>query len=360
MSIDIEKLIRLNKLISVHFRKKHIIVLDPKQREECGDNEELKEDIIYDPTEWTLPEKLHTYVENLSEENQLTNEDKILLIFEKLCKDYVYDDNLISYIKKVDDDVFSLPDWYGRDVDQEWEKNREPHNRRICFELSRYLAEALKELLKDNDAFNMCILWNKNLTHYFVGLTCRDYSIALDTDDFFNIKDLTRLKTGLTPKGVTVLEDRKGKFKNALERFNEGKTEDAINKIEEETADFTETQNPNELNEEIVFLKKAMEVLATKYNVDSQGIFEYMKEIIDIRLGSENREKIWKKIEGETNTSTRYIRCLVINMDGQKYLIDGDERVLRPFNEEELNKKRPTFIPYSDLSRGGFDYYDGT
>lgn len=180
MSIDIEKLIRLNKLISVHFRKKHIIVLDPKQREECGDNEELKEDIIYDPTEWTLPEKLHTYVENLSEENQLTNEDKILLIFEKLCKDYVYDDNLISYIKKVDDDVFSLPDWYGRDIDHEWEKNREPHNRRICFELSRYLAEALKELLKDNDAFNMCILWNKNLTHYFVGLTCRDYSIALD------------------------------------------------------------------------------------------------------------------------------------------------------------------------------------
>lgn len=122
MSIDIEKLIRLNKLISVHFRKKHIIVLDPKQREECGDNEELKEDIIYDPTEWTLPEKLHTYVENLSEENQLTNEDKILLIFEKLCKDYVYDDNLISYIKKVDDDVFSLPDWYGRDIDHEWEK----------------------------------------------------------------------------------------------------------------------------------------------------------------------------------------------------------------------------------------------
>lgn len=119
MSIDIEKLIRLNKLISVHFRKKHIIVLDPKQKKQGRHNEELKEDIIYDPVEWELPEKLHTYVNSLSEENQLTNEDKILLIFEKLCKDYVYDDNLISYIKKVDDDVFSLPDWYGRDVDQE-------------------------------------------------------------------------------------------------------------------------------------------------------------------------------------------------------------------------------------------------
>ena len=34
MSIDIEKLIRLNKLISVHFRKKHIIVLDPKQKKQ--------------------------------------------------------------------------------------------------------------------------------------------------------------------------------------------------------------------------------------------------------------------------------------------------------------------------------------
>ena len=84
MSIDIEKLIRLNKLISVHFRKKHIIVLDPKQKKQGRHNEELKEDIIYDPVEWELPEKLHTYVNSLSEENQLTNEDKILLIFEKL------------------------------------------------------------------------------------------------------------------------------------------------------------------------------------------------------------------------------------------------------------------------------------
>lgn len=48
MSIDIEKLIRLNKLISVHFRKKHIIVLDPKQKKQGRHNEELKEDIIYD------------------------------------------------------------------------------------------------------------------------------------------------------------------------------------------------------------------------------------------------------------------------------------------------------------------------
>lgn len=31
---------------------------------------------------------------------------RVLMIFEKICKDYVYDDNLISYIKKVDDDVF--------------------------------------------------------------------------------------------------------------------------------------------------------------------------------------------------------------------------------------------------------------
>jgi len=39
---------------------------------------------------------------------ELSNEEKILLVYEKLCYDYVYDDNLISYIQKVDDDIFSL------------------------------------------------------------------------------------------------------------------------------------------------------------------------------------------------------------------------------------------------------------
>lgn len=210
MSINIEKLDGLNKLVSLYFKRKHSIVLNPEEK--INDKDELNEDIIYDEASWKITNELQEYIDKLSEDDKLSVEDKILSTYEKLCKDYVYDDNLISYIKKIDDDVFSLPDWYGRDVDQEWEKNREQHNRRICFELSRYLAKALTELLKDNNDYNICIFWNKNLTHYFVGLTCNDYSLVLDLDDFFNIKDLTRIKADLTAEGIVILEDYENKF----------------------------------------------------------------------------------------------------------------------------------------------------
>lgn len=369
MSINIEKLDELNKLVSLSFKRKHSIVLNPEEK--INDKDELNEDIIYDEASWKITNELQEYIDMLSEDDKLSVEDKILSTYEKLCKDYVYDDNLISYIKKIDDDVFSLPDWYGRDVDQEWEKNREQHNRRICFELSRYLAKALTELLKDNNDYNICIFWNKNLTHYFVGLTCNDYSLVLDLDDFFNIKDLTRIKADLTAEGIVILEDYENKFKNALDKFNEGRSEYAIKKVEDEISNDNTNSNHNtekdsdksdkkEENEDIVFFKKAIEVLTKKYDIDSQGIYEYMKEIVDIKLGPDGREKIWKKIDGNTKESTRYIRCLVLNIDNEKYVIDVDEKIVRPFDEKELTEKRARFVPYKELSRGGFDYYDGT
>ena len=229
MSIDIEKAKKLNDLISLKFKKRHKIVLDPDDRSQYEENSD--EDIIYDKGEWNIPEEFNSYIQELSADDQLTTEDKILKVFEKVCTDYIYDDNLISYIKKVDDDVFYVPKWYGQEVDEEWEKNRETHNRRVCFELSRYLTKALTELLKNNDDYNICIYWNEDLTHYITGLTCDDYSITLDTDDFFNIKDLTRLKTGLTAEGINILEDKDDKFKKALDRFNEGRSKYSTEKI---------------------------------------------------------------------------------------------------------------------------------
>lgn len=50
---------------------------------------------------------------------------------------------------------------------------------------------------------------------------------------------------------------------------------------------------------------------------------------------------------------------LIFNIGNQKYLIDTDASVVRPFDENELTEKRAHFIAYKDLSRGGFDYYDG-
>ena len=363
MSINIAKFNKLNELVSLEFRRKHTIVLNPDKKEDIHE-----EDIIYDKANWKITDELKKYVDELSQNNDLSIEDKILYIYEKICKDYVYDDNLISYIKKIDEDVFSIPDWYGRDVDQEWEKNRENHNRRICFELSRYLAKALDELLKENKDYDVCILWNKNLTHYFVVLTSNEYTLALDVDDFFNIKDLTRVKADLTIEGIQILEDNKNKFKNALEKFNDGKNEYAIKKVEDKIntnnvkskEKFQNKDQAKTEDDEVKFLAKAMQILSEEYKLDSQGMYEYMKEIVDIRIGSEGREKIWKKIEGNTNESTRYIRCLILDINNKKYLVDVENKEIREFDEKELEEKRTKFVPYKELSRGGFDYYDGT
>ena len=366
MSLDKAKLIKLNDLVSLHFRRKHIIVLNPEEKQESI--KELNGNIEYDKSEWKLPEKFQTAVTEISENSQLSNEEKILSIFEQLCRNYVYDDNLISYIQKIDDESYDLPDWYGRDVDENWERNREEHNRRVCYEVSRYLAKAIQELFKDKDDVNVCILWDKGNTHYFVGLTCDEYSITLDSDNFNNIKDLTRIKAELTAQGIVILDDKKGKFTSALNKFNQDRSDDAIKKIENEI-DYNNTFNQNTENqtsdkneepENITFLKNAIEILKEKYNIDSQGIFEYMKEIVDIRLGPESRKKVWKKIEGKDNKATRYIRCLVLKVDNQEYILDVDKMLIRTFDEEEFGREDTDFIPYKDLSRDWGEPYDGT
>lgn len=356
MKIDIDKLIKLNALASKHFHKKHTIILPPGEK--INFNNALG--IEYDKGNWKLEDGLQEYVEILLKQKNLSDEMRVLMIFEKICKDYVYDDNLISYIKKVDDDVFCLPDWYGRDVNQDWESNKKTHNRRICFELSRYLAVAIMQLFEEKENFNVCILWNKDLTHYLVGLASDEYSVTLDTDDFFYIKDLTRIKTGLTAKGITILEDTNEKFANVLTQFNDGRSEYAIENVETKRMNMANMNNTDKEDEQVLFLKEVMHILE-EYNLDSQGIFEYMKEIIDIKLGSETRRKIWKRIDGEDShrESTRYIRCLIVNINGKEYLVDGDQRIIREFQREEEENKRGSFIPYSALSRGDYDYYNG-
>lgn len=357
MKKDISKFIKLKDLVSLSFRRKHIIVLEPEENEP----KDVSRNIIYDKAEWKIPDKIVALVDELSGNTQLSNEEKILIIYEELCKVYVYDDNIISYIQKVDDDTYSLPDWYGRDVGQEWEKNREQHNRRVCYEVSRYLAKALKELFKNQKDFYVTILWDKALTHYFVGLTCNEYSITLDLDDFNNIKDLTRLKTGLTAEGIIIFEDKENKFKRAIDQFNQDRTKNAITKIEsevdnnndvgEDTSLVSEAQKleiPIE-SDEIAFLRNVIEILREKYKLDSQGLYEYIKEIVDIKLGPKSRKKVWKEIKGKDNEETRYIRCLVLDIEGEKYIIDVDSMTLRRFDEDELKRVDREFFPYKEL-----------
>lgn len=347
MSTDLKKIKKLNELVSLSFRRRHIIVLDPDEKQE--NVESLEPNVVYDKAGWYIDDEIKDFVEELSKNNELSKEEKILVIFERLCHKYVYDDNLISYIHKIDDDIFDLPDWYGRDVDEVWIKNREQHNRRICYEIARYYAKALKILFDGNDDYNICILWDKGHTHYFVGLTCSEYSITLDLDDFNNIKDLTRLKTGLTAEGIKVLEDKNGKFQQALDRFNSGRSKYAIKDMETRILGKAEETKTEEA-ESLTFIRNVLEILKTETDIDSQGLYEYLKEIIDITLGPEAREKVWKKIEGKSAT-TRCVRCLVINIDGQKYIIDVEDKELRPFEDEEFSKEESPYIPYKDLYR---------
>lgn len=362
MGINIIKLNELKKLVSLSSRRKHIVVLNPENKEKI--ETKLNEDIIYDKMEWKLPEDIKIFVKEISKNTKLKDEEKILIIFEKICKTFVYDDNVLSYMQKIDDDSYSVPDWYRRDTNEEWKENREKHNRRVCYEVSRYLAKALDEILENNENMNVCILWDKALTHYLVGLNCDEYNITLDVDDFNNIKDLTRIKAGLTVKGIVVLEDKKGKFQIALDKFNQGKNDDAIKKIENDILNKNSNEQSkedlNKTNEEpddVMFLKNAIEILKDKYNIDSQGIYEYMKEIVDIKLGPEKRRKVWKKIS-ENSKDDRYTRCLIVDVCNNKYVIDVEEKELHELTSEE-QEKDGKYIPYKKLNREWDEFYHG-
>lgn len=357
MSTDIKKLNELNELVGLEFHSKHKIVLNPKDKNLIDKGSST--DVIIDGAEWKIPNEIRTIVNYLSKNEMLNDEQKILIIYDLICQNYVYDDNVLSFLRKIDDDKYGLPDSYARVVDSDFEENREKHNRRVCYEVSRYLAASLSELFKNKKDYNVCILWNKDLTHYFVGLKNRQYSITLDLDDFYNIKDLTRLKTGLTAEGIKILDDKDNIFQDALNQFNKGKCKHAIIKITDEinNRESSKNENINEQDEsdDIIFMRNAVEVLNEEHGLDSQGIFEYLKEVVDLKLGPESRKKVWKRI-----APSRYTRCLVIRDSNKKYIIDVDKRILRSFDDKEFEGKNPEFIPYKDLSRDWGEYYDGT
>lgn len=104
MSINIASFGKLSELISLSSKRKPKIVLNPEE-EYCIKSrkgiEDLSANIIIDVDKWEMPEDINIFVDKLSQNQQLNNEEKILLVYEKLCKDYTYDDNVLSYMKKM-------------------------------------------------------------------------------------------------------------------------------------------------------------------------------------------------------------------------------------------------------------------
>ena len=324
-------------------------------KKELGDNykiileptREMKDDWIeYDKVKWETEEGIETLVKKLLDEKSMSFEEKILKLYEYICLNYIYDANVLYFFKKDTSDKENIKyiavDWYGSIVGQEWINNRKKHNRRICYEFARFYAKAINELINKNDEIEAIMLGDKDNLHYVVALTGNDYSAILDLDDFSSIKDLTRVKLGLTIKGIKILRDEKGKLQRAVEKFNEGKN-DELKEIEDAKINLREHNLIKYFNQVVKILRK--------YDIDSQGFFEYIRAIIE-NEGIEI-EKIWK--EDQKSPERRYERCIIFELDGKTYLIDSIEQTLSEIDIGNMDKK--IFIFNNEENE--YPYYGG-
>ena len=315
--------------VSKELGENYKIILEP--------NRNLKEDWIeYDKVKWEVEEPVQKLVNKLLKDNNLSFEEKVLEIYKFICLNYVYDANVLYFFRKDITDLNNVKyiavDWYGRIVGKDWIENRKKHNRRICYEFARFYAKAINELLDGNDNLEAVMVGDKENLHYVVGLTGDDYSIILDLDDFNNIKDLTRLKLGLTIKGINILSDNSGKFQKTLDEFNKGKL-DNLTEVEEVKKELRGKDTIKYFNSIINILEP--------FKLDPQGFFEYMRAIIE-EEGIEI-EKIWKEVKGEGEK--RYARCLIFNFNSKDYLLDSVDETLTLINKEKLDEKLFVFKP---------------
>lgn len=311
------------------YEEEYKIILEPKR--------EFNEDWIeYDQVKWELEDSTKEFVEKLLNDTTLSLEEKILEVYRHICVNYIYDDNVLYFFKTDLSDPENIKyiavDWYGRIVGDEWIKNRKTHNRRICYEFSRLYAKAINILLEGNDNLEACIIGLKDNTHYVTAITGEDYSVVLDLDDFNNIKDLTRLKLGLTIQGIKILRDTSGKFQQAINKFNQGRLNELV--------EIEEAKQSLRSKDIIKYFKCVVEIL-NKYKLDSQGFCEYMRSIIENE--KINVEKIWKEVEGAVEK--RYSKCLIFNYNSNTYLLDSIEQTLDEVKIEDLDKQIFIFKP---------------
>ena len=315
------------------------IILEPGRK--------LTDDWIeYDQVKWEVDEPIQNLVETLLKDNTLNFEDKVLSIYKYICLNYIYDDNVLYFFKRDLSDPNNIKyiavDWYGRIIDEKWKENRKKHNRRICYEFARFYAKAINELLDGNNNLEALMVGDKENLHYVVGLTGDEYSIILDLDDFNNIKDLTRLKLGLTIDGIKILRDDYGKFQKAIDKFNK----DRLNELVE----VEEVKEKLKGKDTIKYFNSIIDILKS-YNIDSQGFCEYMRSIIEYE---ENEiEKIWKEVRGASEK--RYARCLIFNFNSKTYLLDSVEKTLNVIDKEKLDKNIFIFNP----EENEYPYYGG-
>ena len=324
---------RLYKEVEEQLDEEYKVVLEPSTN--------IKEDYVeLDCINWELEDTMVELVDSLKNNNKLTLEEKILEVYKFICLNYIYDDNVLFFFKKRKDDegktYFIAVDWYGRIIDKNWIEKRKTHNRRICYEFSRFFAKAINILIGNRDDIESFIIGLKDNTHYVTVISGEDYSAILDLDDFNKIKDLTRLKTGLTLDGIRILRDDKNILRNTIDKFNESRKQTLIEK--------------GNIKEKIEYFNKAINTIK-EYNLDSQGFNEIMKKIIeDEKIDT---DRLWK-LEAES-PEKRYVRCIGFEYESKKYIVDSVLQKMFCENDPDYDETSYIINPEEQF----YEYYGG-
>ena len=324
---------RLYKEVEEQLDEEYKVVLEPSTN--------IKEDYVeLDCINWELEDTMVELVDSLKNNNKLTLEEKVLEVYKFICLNYIYDDNVLFFFKKRKDDegntYYIAVDWYGRIIDKNWIEKRKTHNRRICYEFSRFFAKAINILIGNRDDIESFIIGLKDNTHYVTVISGEDYSAILDLDDFNKIKDLTRLKTGLTLDGIRILRDDKNILRNTIDKFNESRKQTLIEK--------------GNIKEKIEYFNKAINTIK-EYNLDSQGFNEIMKKIIeDEKIDT---DRLWK-LEAES-PEKRYVRCIGFEYESKKYIVDSVLKKMFCENDPDYDETSYIINPEEQF----YEYYGG-
>ena len=239
--------------------------------------------------------------------------DRILQLHLLVCKHFVFDD-FCYFLGRYDKEknVCLIDQKYGRNPNSRWIEERKKHNRRICFELSRYVAVRIKQIA--NEECDVFLVSDEYESHYGTAVVSNDFMITIDTDDFIKGEDLNRVKLDLEIKGITIVSDENGVVIQAVEKENKNRKtkKDFEHELEE---------NSNKNNE----LEWIYTLLGRINVTGNDGVFKYMEPILNIK-GYEPK-KIWQK-NGDIYDQTLYIAW------GMKYL------VIRASGMEILNSKK--------------------
>lgn len=324
---------RLYKEVEEQLDEEYKVVLEPSTN--------IKEDYVeLDCINWELEDTMVELVDSLKNNNKLTLEEKVLEVYKFICLNYIYDDNVLFFFKKRKDaegnTYYIAVDWYGRIIDKNWVEKRKTHNRRICYEFSRFFAKAINILIGNRDDIESFIIGLKDNTHYVTVISGEDYSAILDLDDFNKIKDLTRLKTGLTLDGIRILRDDKNILINTIDKFNESRKQTLIEK--------------GNIKEKIEYFNKAINTIK-EYKLDSQGFNETMKKIIeDEKIDT---DRLWK-LEAES-PEKRYVRCIGFEYESKKYIVDSVLQKMFCENDPDYDETSYIINPEEQF----YEYYGG-